>query len=767
MAVLFDTVERNLAARLLGSGEFDTGIESLDIALTLQFRTQYHLFGAGMGDVVRKVLLEDCVKFERRLERPVNGNGAGNGDIHLIRLLNKVIYNIKGILCYHMGQIDESARHLNRAKEINIDNIDYRKYLNLENLYYRGLCEGSSSIYVKELIEIIEDIPKESEGLTLHYLYLILEKLNKEVDKKKLVEQFPMRNSVTLLLLHFTKIMGEKEFLKLTQSVLEKSKFPQAKESDNGELESFHAFLPYFFKTQKTVSSEWHNFIISSMQRTFQSINVAKSAMIYFAKTEDTTQQSSRESVLNFVNYARYTEKHFVISGGTYEDVISLIDCYTFILGMANDESWNIENVFNAEETTNKLLQLLQYFYQEYKFPLMGNVDSLNWLENSSKLFLPRTISMILSNAWDTLYKVRSESLEHLLSNDLACYLGNAMCAAPKANNLVHLQFEYSYVLASQRHIDPAIKVLKTVLLEANPECYKAWHLLALCESIHENKEVSFKIVCSVLEAMRESLNEKKLQLVDRWQFVQLKLTQLSLIEELFGPLDASEMLPEVFELYSTLFPSDTHEFDRIGDQCKQTKEYLMQAIWIFAANLYARLSDRVNDAKKAIKEAIEVTNKFKNLNCDLAKGYLKLINGDFKAALSNFETVLFYDPLNVSALIGFAGIVFPEELNESEAAIWDYCHLKDSTGRATNTEHSTQDVFLSDLDKSAACARLKFLLEYAITKSIEAYHSPEVWWYLSNIYEKYEDQRYRDSLLNCIRYKESDPIRAFQYCNY
>ncbi|QLL33587.1 hypothetical protein HG536_0E04980 [Torulaspora globosa] len=760
MVVLGDAIERSLAARLLGAGEFNSGDAVLDRALRLQFRVQYHLFGAGMTAVVGQVLLDECEKVGGCL-------AASAREAQTSRLIDKVLHNTRGVLCFHLGEMEDAVTQLEAARAIGIGYGEFGRYLELENLYYRGLCQDSPALYGSELAEVVEAIPDESQGLALHYLYAILEKLAKEANKTEMLKQLPQTSSVGLMARHFSREIREKELLSLAQAVLQKAKFPQAKETNDVELERFHAFMSYYFRTQKSVSAEWGDFIVASMQRTFQSVKVAKSAMLYFAKTNGKATHSRRESVLNFINFARYAEKHYVISGGTYQDVMSLIDCYSFVLRMARDESWNIESVFNVEETTNKLLKLLHFFYHEYNFPLMENAESLNWLENSSKLFLPRTVSRTLSEAWEVLYQVRAESLKHMVSNDLACYLSNAMCAAPKGSNLADLQFEYSYVLASQRKIEPAIKVLKSVLLEANPELYKAWHLLALCESIHENKEVSFKIVCSVLEAMKESLAENKLRILDRWQFIQLKLTQLSLIDELFGTLDASEMLPEVFELYSVLFPADTEEFDRIGDKCKQSKEYLLQAIWIFAANLYMRLGDKVEDAKKAISEAEQVTDKFKNLNCDLARGYLKLINGEPRAALSNFETVLFYDPLNVNALIGFAQIIFPEELNESEAALREYWHLEESNKGAHSAGGTTQQVFVSDLDKSAACARLKFLLEYAITKSIEAYHSPEVWWYLSSIYEKYEDQSYKASLLNCIRYKESDPIRAFQSCNF
>lgn len=761
MVSLKDLLEQNLSARLLGSGEFDTGIGALDTALALQFRVHYHLFGAGITHVIGQVLLDDCEKLGRSLE---DQNGVSI-DSQTSDLIRNITYNAKGVLCYHMDQAQESVRLLERASGINIPYKNYKEYLNLESLYYRGLCHSSSSLYFNELFKNIDRIPKESHGLTLHYLHLILGEIAKRSKAKEILDHFPKKNSLTLLAISFTQEYDEKAFLGFTPEVLQNSKFPHADETNNVDLEQFHAFLPHYFKNLPSISPDWYQFIISSMEKTFQSVDVAKSAMIYFARTSNSSKFNRRESLLNFVNFARYSEKQFDINGA-YDDVISLIECYSFALEMVSDESWDIENVFGLGKTTKKLLELLKFFYSEHRFPLMTQGDALNWLENSSKLYLPKTVSDVLSKAWSILYHKRAESLEYLLSNELASYLSNAMCVASKGDYLVELQFQYSYVLATQRDIEPAIKILKTVLLEANPECYKAWHLLALCESIREDKETSFKIVCSVLEAMRESFNEGNLKAIQRWQFVQLKLTQLSLIEEIFGTLDATEMLPEVFELFSELFPEDTNEFDKIGNGFNHQKEYLMQLVWIFSANMYMRLGDRLDDSKEAIKEARNVTEEFRNLNCDIAAGFLNALTGDRKSALKSFETVLFYDQLNVDAMIGFAELVFPEELEKSEGIIQNYYQLDEPSSRSTSLQ-KTDEVFLNDVDKSVASARLKFLLEYAITKSTEAYHSPEVWWYLSTIYENYEDKSYKESLLNCIRYKECNPIRGFRFCNY
>lgn len=104
--------------------------------------------------------------------------------------------------------------------------------------------------------------------------------------------------------------------------------------------------------------------------------------------------------------------------------------------------------------------------------------------------------------------------------------------------------------------------------------------------------------MCSVLEAMNESLQNDTLHLNDRWQLIHLKLTQLAIIEEIFGTLEALETLPEVFELYTTLFPDSRPELNSAGPKYSQTKEYLLQMVWIFAANMYMRTKENDSDSQ-------------------------------------------------------------------------------------------------------------------------------------------------------------------------
>ena len=785
------TIAHVLSTRLLGSGDFDSNVEALNKVLNLQFRIHYHIFvrdDEHLTTTNGEVLMNDLDKLLKGIDN--------NEPLKL--LLQKILFNAMGMIQFHLKNLEQSQFHLTKAIGIKINNSDYEDfdtYLKIENLYYRGLCQGPNlAVYHSELLQILKNkIPKESNGLTFHYLNLIVEKLKDskltKVDeivslfKKSSDSKLPSGLLCYIILSIFSNDKSsqlDKFYLGIGNEILSSTSFPHADKPNSEQLKQFHIFLHYYFKNTKNLSSDpesqtsssWRIFITSSIGKTFQSIEVAKTAMFYLGNFGNSTSDK-REAILNFVNFSKYNEREFQLKNEDktkkYDDIVSLIESYYFILKIAKDESSTIENIFNFREVTETMSDLINMFYCQNKVPQINLNEALDWSKLSARVNLPESVASIMTKSWVILYTIRQFDLEFLISNSLLSYLANGICLVIDENSelLLDLQFKYAYTLAQQRHIEPSIKFMKTVVLEKFPESYKTWHLLALCESsIHEDKEVPFKIVCSVLEAMKESFEEDKLSVSERWQFIHLKLTQLSIIEEMFGTLEALDLLPETFQLYTQLFPDNDKRYERMGSEFSQTKEYLLQLIWIFASNMYIKIEEaHLVDAKGAIKEALGVTSEFKNLNCNLANGYLSLSKCDLNIALKEFETVLFYDESNTDAMIGFAELVFPEISEDiGEPYKTEYYSLDDTENQPIK---KTQEIFVNEKDKSAAYARLKFLLEYSITKSVEAYHSPEVWWYLSKIYEKYQDNRYGDSLLNCIKYKETSPIRKFKYCNY
>lgn len=722
MSSVFDPVVHALESRLLGSGEFHSGDDLLDKVLSLQYRVHYHIFGNNVKTSVCKVLLDESSKLTT--EEPLH---------------RKILFNLVGILHHHLNDQDNATRYLQDAKKVGIDFKPFQTFLDLENLYYLGLGTTSKDVY-KKLFNVISTIPKESHALTFHYLNLITKELS--LDWSTANSMFPQSPLTYYIALKSDPTNHDKELLVIGDSYLASAHFPKAEEFNDSQLENFHVFLQYYMKSLDKVSSEWSKFIISSMSKTFQSINVAKVAMIYFSK------KNVKESILNFTNFINYNSRFYELNNKNYYDVVSVIDAYNHVLSHVKNS--HIEGKFSISDALSQFHDLLKQFYGNFGIPLIIAEKSSDWLSNSPRLILPQVLSSTLSRAWYTFYQHRSTSLHELLSNHLVYYLANAMTISSKDEEV---KFQYAYTLAQQRQIELAVKFIKNEILEANPENYKSWHLLALCESIKENKDTAFKIVSSVLQAMQEAYNENKLGKNDRWQFIHLKLTQLGVIDDMFGVNDSLELLPEVFELFADLFPES--EQIKLGSEPNQTKEYLLQAIWLFACKLYLR-NGNFKEAQDALKESLNVKTDFKNLNNNLARGYLSLQDRN-SAALTEFESVLFYDPMNVDAIVGFAKLIFPEV---GETADYKQSPLQ--------TQYKTDQIFANDEDRSAACASLKLMLEQVIENSIDGYHSPEIWWYLSQIYEQYGDSdRLEASLWNCVKFEELEPIRDFKNCNF
>lgn len=801
MAIIVDSVREALEARILGASNIKSGIPTLDLALSLQFRLHYHVFGSGLKSNIGKVLLQEG----NRLDTALNESISLIKDPESFNIVEKIIYNSIAIVHYYNNDIEEASKYLTASNEVksssSIYYASFNRLLNLENLYYRGLVlersaegkvnpiESSSNLYTENILKYISMIPIQSEGLLHSYLLLIARKIN--IQKfSELSKRLGSQNSIVCYLyaLNISSIKNtdilknnETELFAIGTQILKASKFPMANEPNNKKLEQFNIFLQYYFKimeNHKDILSlkDWKNFITSSMQKTFQSKNVAKAAMIFFSLTGE----DKRESILNFVNHLKYFSKELELGPGNesldeYNDPISIIDSYTFIL-QRSQVSDNIENLYNFSNSVDLLNSNLEKFYKDYGFHCIEPKESLEYLSNSTKLILPNLISDILILSWETLYQIRSSSLDYLVANELLSYLCNAMSLISTENTesrtLLDLQFQYAYCLAQQRQIEPSIAFLETAILETSPMLYKGWHLLALCRSIQEDKEASYKIICSVINAMEQDFEGKdyrKIPREDKCNFVNIKITEIYLINEIFGYKDALESLPNLFTVYNQLFDSNTKETNE-NLSFSQSKEYLLQSIWLLAAQLYTNDLDHLTDAKEAISEALKVSQDFTNVNISVTNGYLLLKQGNLKGALQEFEEVLYHDDLNVDAIIGIAQLIFPAETtnSSSEKQLVDYCKLvPDKNSKESKLDMEKHEMFfVNKVDKSAAFARLKLLIDCSLVKSIDAYFSPEIWWYLSLIHEKYGNKEIKDTLLNCIKNKETSPLRSFKFCD-
>ncbi|AET41196.1 Ypp1p Ecym_7370 [Eremothecium cymbalariae DBVPG len=753
-----DRIAKALDARLVGTSAFNSGDSVLDSLLRLHNRVSYHEMGGDADDgSVFKVLLEEADALEDKVD-------CG---------LQKAIFtNIRGILNFKLDNEAASVEMFSRLHAYS-DMIgefpDFWRLLLLENFYYNANADLRT---LPDVLPCLPVVPKESHAVAWYYLENVAVRIPYSWDR--LVEYYgdtPLTYLVGVI--NQTESI-EHQLVDYGKRLLSRTKFPSAEEPNSAELEELHRILQYHFRRiDEHPSLEWDKFLIDSAAATFQSVSISKSSLVYYTRVGQ-----HRLALLNFVNFITYTELRHDLNSSEYYDMVSLIDAYTYILKQDSVPE-EIGQIFNRSRAFSKLKEYLNDFYEHYHIPIIPKEKSVDWSLNLTRLVVPPTLADVLSNAWHLFYHYEQTALNQLLDCRLTYYLANAM--ALKAPDL-DLYFEYAFVLASRRNIDMCIKFLKNNILNRNPKDYRSWHLLALCESIQEDKETSFKIVCSVLDAMGEALDNCKLSIADRWQFVHLKLTQLLLVKEMIGVKDALEMLSEVYQLYAALFPKpadppNSKDELRLGPKHKESKEYLLQFIWFFTSRLFLQANDLEN-AAEAIDEAKSVTQVFTNLNINIARGYLSL-STDTHVAMSEFQLVLSFDPLNIDAIIGFAKLVYPDD-SEHVETLDKHKHILSATSKgpfssnsipppatvAATTDVRTADTFANEKDRSAAVAQLKLLLEGCIETSIDAYHTPEIWWYVSRVYDEYGDsERLEPALWKCMKFQELQPIRDFKNC--
>lgn len=710
-----DPIYHSLNSRLLGSNCFESNDSILNDLLSLHHRVYYHIH--------QNLNTRDNALNALRTE--LGSIGPLEQDLHIA-----ISDNISGIVRVILDEQNDVNPFPRRLPEL-IDYPNFGMMLQWERIYYnRGF--DSTPVFDDNVI-----IPSRSDALTWHYL----EQIAQELDFSNLNPSSPFQWLLRIL----AGSVSDAELLAYGRQLLKKCTFPNADESNSQELEQFHIALHQYFKRSDKANKEWENFLVESIQKTFQSIPVTKTCMLYYGAIDQ------KRSILNFRNFIKYSDKYFELNNRHY-DLFDLIAAHQFILSLKPSD---YEPYFVTSIVSKQFLSILEAFHTSYKIPLLTRENCVEFNSNKSILSLASPLALLLSKSWQSLFENEGQKLSSFLDHTQLYFISNAIQALPDV--AISLKFEFAYQLAMRRQIDQCILFLKKSILNSNPENFASWHLLALCEScINEDLQVSFKIVNSVIQSMCDLFDEgNQFSISEKWHFIHLKLTQIQLVKEMFAHEDALEMLPEVFELYNQLFENGSKP---LGPHYNQSNEYLLQSIWLFALELYLDSADLEN-AHASLEEFKKVTSKFFNLNHTLARGYVLLETNERAEALKEFEKVLHFDPLSVDATLGFAKVALP---NDELTLENELKHLSDR--QDTETKKSSVNV----IEKSAALSRLKFMLENLVGNSIEGYHSPAVWWYLAKVYEEYADsKRQEHALWQCVKYEELEPVRDFKFSKF
>ncbi|CAK7902909.1 hypothetical protein CAAN1_18S00452 [[Candida] anglica] len=309
-----------------------------------------------------------------------------------------------------------------------------------------------------------------------------------------------------------------------------------------------------------------------------------------------------------------------------------------------------------------------------------------------------------------------------------------------------------------------------------------------------------------------------------KYQIIQLKLTQLAVWESIHGTPYILEYLPDLFELFHELFDIDlgrtdqdgkdkpksnmdsawshrpsvidpkvkerpvangrtnghangnghnnvennrrkSNDIDFISDKLKNlsrlksrdrkaqselsrreidnvTERRLLQELWLWTSNIYAKLGN-FEEAEQCIVESETVYEP--NVKSNASLGLLTSKTRKF-LSLQEFEKSL--------EILGREEYYSRKDFGTTLLGLCKLFIIDDEVDNS---------LFISTADMNAGVIRLKNYLEKYTNCWPYGSNNPEVWWYLSLIYERIDDKiLLNKSLWKCIDLEDFRPVRAF-----
>ncbi|OBA27117.1 hypothetical protein HANVADRAFT_2225 [Hanseniaspora valbyensis NRRL Y-1626] len=397
--------------------------------------------------------------------------------------------------------------------------------------------------------------------------------------------------------------------------------------------------LNYYNNFSKENIRNWEELITSIITKSFQNISIAGIAAKLYNQLGEL-----HKSELFFDNYIIYNNKYFEFNK-KFQDIVSIL------------------NLANILEDKNNISIFLNMIYQEYQLDVILKKDGSLILESNKfdSIKIPKDLNDILVKSWIILYT--KSDINKNIDDSFYC-LANILQLNLDKDTKLKYEFEYSYNLSLVKQNEKSCNWLKERILTNNPEDnIKSWLLLAIVESSKEEKINSLTIANSLLNPLEEHEDDPEhvhdpvdisnLSFEDRYHYIVFKFLQLDIVTEMHGSKDSIDLLASLFELYDLLF-AKFENTKRVHESPRYTKEYVLQLVWLQASKMYL-LNDQISDALGCLKEISSMSVDFKNLNCLNMKGY---INKD----ISQFETVLGYDPTNLIALNGMANLLLNQD---------------------------------------------------------------------------------------------------------
>lgn len=316
--------------------------------------------------------------------------------------------------------------------------------------------------------------------------------------------------------------------------------------------------------------------------------------------------------------------------------------------------------------------------------------------------------------------------------------------------------------------------------------------------------------------------NDIKLTLETKFEILQLKLTQLAVWEQIHGVQYILDYLPEVFILFHELFDNMTIEKEKAVSQKAEGNEFAKnkwshrpsiidpspEAVGVSpkvpkdrAKNTIKRLSkigeSQLQTHEPPVEHKIEVKSTKDPLEVRLrilekkilqevwlwtSKIYLKIgLLDEAEQCIVEAETA--YQP-NIKTFSHFGLLTSQSRkflsLQEFERSLELLSTPEEKYNRTDYSiallglcklfiidDKNDSSLFISNKDLSSGLIRLKNMLEQFSRSWPYGYNNSELWYYLSIIYEKFDDKiLLSQSLWKCVELEDFRPVRGFMICD-
>lgn len=537
------------------------------------------------------------------------------------------------------------------------------------------------------------------------------------------------------------------------------------------------------------------------------------------------------EALAAFKTYVAYQEKEEAINKGAIYDVLNIIEIYSICLLKFNPINSIKSRKFifvKASDITDALDQfstkLLFYldvvkqdcnlsFDEDAKFNhLTANRLSFLFTKYNINILLSDKSDLIelISKSWFCLgyfqyYLLTFASPNSTISAErqklLEKYYKSALIVN-STGNLTYL-FNYSYILAYLHDTNSSVKLCKFIL-KKYPESFETWNLLCLIISIDNIQELE-KFINNALNIAGIYIDKCKndevhIPTMIKYQIIQLKLTHLAILEDMYDTKYIMEHLSDVFILYYELFDIKYEEqVDKL--------DFVLDSKWSHRPSFIdpkpnqnghiqnGKRSNYANDNIKKISK-VKTHGELKEINknplTDEAKRILQFIwlwtsKIYFKAGFLEesqqciVESESCYKPtIKTYIQLGYINSKqskflslqeFEKSLEQLDQQVQlnqlDYLENLLGLCKLFLIDDSINNsLFISVKDRDSGIIRLKNLLEQALNVWPIGNKCIEVWYYLSIIYEKLDDKILLTKALDqCIKLETGRPVRAFASC--